>query len=162
MDKGHFYFIKDQYFIDFPDDKLMQNKEGINGVSHNRPSFLAFEESSSGIFWMIPISSQVTKFRYIYNTKVERFGKCDTISFGNVLGHEKAFLIQNMCPVTNKYISNEYISNNTPVTVDGVFEKELFEKAKKVLALVRRGNKNLVFPDVIKIEKELLSTINNH
>ena len=27
MDKGHFYYINDQYFIDFPDTMLMKNKE---------------------------------------------------------------------------------------------------------------------------------------
>ena len=41
MQEGHFYFINDQYFIDFPDKCLMQNKETIAGVVHNRPSFLS-------------------------------------------------------------------------------------------------------------------------
>lgn len=50
MEKGHFYFIKEQYFIDFHDDKLMKNKENINGQRHNRPSFFAFEEAN-GIYW---------------------------------------------------------------------------------------------------------------
>ncbi len=27
MNTGHFYYIKDQYFIDFPDPHLMKNKE---------------------------------------------------------------------------------------------------------------------------------------
>ena len=27
MEIGHFYYIEDQYFIDFPDNYLMQNKE---------------------------------------------------------------------------------------------------------------------------------------
>ena len=27
MRTGHFYYIEDQYFIDFPDDKLMRNKD---------------------------------------------------------------------------------------------------------------------------------------
>lgn len=33
MNTGHFYYIKDQYYIDFPDDKLMRNKERLeNGT----------------------------------------------------------------------------------------------------------------------------------
>ena len=112
---------------------------------------------------MIPISSQVSKYTTIYNNKLQRYGKCDTIVFGNVVGHRKAFLIQNMCPVTSKYIKDEccYKATNIPVSVDGILEKELVLKAKKVLALQRNGH-NLIFPDVIKIEKELLSqwTIN--
>ena len=40
MSMGHFYYIEDQYYIDFSDDKLMQNKEKINGQPHNRPASL--------------------------------------------------------------------------------------------------------------------------
>lgn len=37
MRTGHFYYIEDQYFIDFPDDKLMRNKDRIGGSLHDRP-----------------------------------------------------------------------------------------------------------------------------
>ena len=30
MDVGHFYFLSDKYFIDFPDKYLMQNHEMVN------------------------------------------------------------------------------------------------------------------------------------
>lgn len=157
MNTGHFYYIKDQYYIDFPDDKLMRNKERVNGQPHDRPCFYAFKDESTGLYWMIPFSSQVEKFRGYYNSKIARYGKCDTIAFGEVLGFEKAFLIQNMCPITEKYIKNEYIDSraSVPVRIDGRFETELISKAKRVLALQRKGVK-LVFPDVLKIEKELL------
>ena len=70
----------------------------------------------------------------------------------------KLFLIQNMCPITSKYIKDEYCykATNIPVSVDGILEKELVFKAKKVLVLQRNGY-NLIFPDVIKIEEELLT-----
>ena len=157
MNTGHFYYIKDQYYIDFPDDKLMRNKERVNGQPHDRPCFYAFKDESTGLYWMIPFSSQVEKFRGYYNSKIARYGKCDTIPFGEVLGFEKAFLIQNMCPITENYIKNEYIDSraSVPVRIDGRFETELISKAKRVLALQRKGVK-LVFPDVLNIEKELL------
>lgn len=62
-----------------------------------------------------------------------------------------------MCPITSKYIKNEYIDRvaNIPVRVDLTLEKELIEKAKKVIALYRNGIK-LIFPDILTIEKELL------
>ena len=89
---------------------------------------------------------------------MNRYHRCDTITFGKVLGYEKAFLIQNMCPVSMKYIKNEYIDShaNVPVRVDGAFEKELMTKATRVLLLQRKGSK-LIFPDVLAIEAELLS-----
>lgn len=158
MDKGHFYYIDDQYFIDFPDTYLMQNKETVNGQVHDRPCFYAFEDANTGLFWMIPFSSQVLKYRGYYNAKIQKYKRCDTITFGKVLGHEKAFLIQNMCPITPNYIKNEYIDSqaSVPVRVDGVFERELIDKAKRVLALQRKGIK-LIFPDVIAIEAKLLN-----
>ena len=69
MKNGHFYYINDQYFLDFPDDKLMQNKETVNGVAHDRPCFYAFQDNSTGLFWLIPFSSQTNKFKAIYEKK---------------------------------------------------------------------------------------------
>jgi hypothetical protein len=157
MKIGSFYFLKDQYFIDFPDPYLARNKETISGQAHDRPCFFSFSDGNDKIFWMIPFSSNISKYRRIYNDKVSKRGKCDTIDFGKVLGFEKAFLIQNMCPVVDRYISNQYEdSNAVPVRVDGVLEKRLIQNGRKVLALVRQG-KPLIFPNVLKIEAELLS-----
>lgn len=158
MNTGHFYYINDQYFVDFPDSNLMRNKETINGQVHDRPCFYAFQDSVTEIYWMIPFSSQVSKYRRYYNSKIQRYHRCDTLVFGNVLGHEKAFLIQNMCPITAQYIKNEYFDSkaNVPVRIDGTLERELIEKAKRVLALQRKGIK-LIFPDVLSIESKLIN-----
>lgn len=161
MEDGHFYFLNNQYYVDFPDKYLMQNKEAIGGQIHNRPCFYGFEDSTHrGLFWMIPFSSQTNKFQKIYNSKISMYHRCDTIVFGDVLGHRKAFLIQNMCPVTIKYINNEYLDAtlNIPVRVSGVLENEIVTKAKRVLVLQRQGKK-LIFPDVLAIESELLKSI---
>lgn len=158
MNAGHFYYITDQYFIDFPDSYLMKNKEIIANDLHDRPCFYAFKDTNTGLFWLIPFSSQVDKYRKYYHAKMSRYKRCDTITFGKVLGHEKAFLIQNMCPITHQYMKNEYIDivTNVPVRIDGKFEKELVDKAKRVLALQRKGIK-LIFPDVLAIERELIA-----
>jgi len=163
MKLGHFYYITDQYYIDFPDKHLMKNKETISGQPHDRPCFYAFKDSSSGIYWMIPISSQTNKFKQLYQKKLARYKRCDTIVFGNLLGREKAFLIQNMCPITDEYINNMYIDNVSmlPVRIDGALEKELIKKAGRVLALQRKGI-NLIFPDVLKIEAQLLSKLKSN
>jgi hypothetical protein len=160
MDIGHFYYLNEQYFIDFPDSKLMQNKEKINGQVHDRPCFYTFQDTNTEIYWMIPFLSKVDKYADIYNQKMQKYGRCDTIVFGDVLGHRKAFLIQNMCPITPKYIKNEYIDGvaNIPVRISGILEKEITDKAKRVLALQRRGIL-LIFPDVLKIESELIEQI---
>lgn len=158
MEIGCFYYLSDQYFVDFPDKGLMRNKESVDGQDHDRPCFYAFQDKKTGIFWMIPFSSKVEKYTGIHAQKVQKYGKCDTIVFGEVLGHQKAFLIQNMCPATEKYVKSEYIDSRTsvPVRISGKLEKELQRKSGKVLAMQRKGIR-LIFPDVLAIEKVLLA-----
>jgi hypothetical protein len=155
---GHFYFIKDQFFIDYPDRYLMKNKEVVAGVLHHRPCFFTFLDASTGLYWMIPISSQLSKFKPIAEKKAIKYGgTCDTIVFGDVLGYEKAFLIQNMFPIIDSYVDSEYKDSRALISVEvnKILEAELITKAKKVLALQRGGGK-FIFPNVIEIEQDLL------
>ena len=155
MEQGHFYFLKDEYFKDFPDENIQRNHEMVNGVLHDKPCFCAIK-GSNDIFWLIPISSQTAKYHALEQKKISRYGKCDTIKFGDVLGYEKAFLIQNMIPATDDYIKEEYVDkNNIPVRVDGAFELILIKSALEVLSKQRRGV-NLVFPDILTIEGILI------
>lgn len=114
------YFLSDQYYLDFPDDKLMKNKDMIDGVLHNRPCFFAFQDSKiDEIYWIVPISSRTEKFKQIEQNKIKKYGICNTIRFGTVLGRDAAFLIQNMCPATERYL-NAYIDRNKqPIRIDG-------------------------------------------
>ena len=70
MKEKHFYFINSKYYIDFPDNNLMQNKETVNGISHGRPCFFSFIDETTNLSWLIPISSKVGKYKRIYN-KIE-------------------------------------------------------------------------------------------
>ena len=156
MDLKHFYFLSPQYFADFPIPTMMSNHPSSNNGSHNRPCFYAFTNDDV-IYWLIPISSKVNKFKTIYQNKVQKYGKCDTIEFGYVLGYEKSFLIQNMCPVTQKYILNEYLDGgNNSVSLDNIASRRIITKAKKVLTLQRQGY-NLIYGDVLAIEAKLLA-----
>ena len=71
--------MNDQYYIDFPDKYLMQNKETINGVTHDRPCYYAFKDKNyPDIYWMIPFSSKTNKFHKVYNDKIAKKGKIRT------------------------------------------------------------------------------------
>lgn len=154
MKSNHFYFISPKYFTDFPVSTIMGNHPSVSGQPHNRPCYFAFTNDSA-IFWVIPISSKVPKFKKIYSDKVKKYGKCDTIEFSFVLGHEKAFLIQNMCPVTSEYILNEYLDiQGNSVNIDNRDAKRIITKAKKILELQKKGYP-LIFGDVLSIEKKL-------
>lgn len=161
MDKGTFVFLSNDYFLDFPDDKLMKNKEVVDGKLHDRPCFYAFTlPENENIYWVIPFSSRTDKYHKIFDKKIEKYHKCDTIVFGEVIGHEKAFLIQNMCPVTEKYINAVYIDTRAkmPVRLENPLAKTIETKAKSVLQKQRRGIP-LIFSDVLTIEIKLIEQL---
>lgn len=153
------YFLSDQYYIDFPDDKLMQNKDMIDGIRRSRPCFLAFPDSKNpSIYWLVPISSRYEKYQKIAQSKIEKYGRCNTIRFGTVLGRNAAFLIQNMCPVTEFYLTAYIDKNKVPIRLDDRIVEDVTKNAREVLAIARRGAK-VIFPDVFKLYQELEKTL---
>ncbi|MEG0338838.1 MAG: hypothetical protein RR573_02870 [Oscillospiraceae bacterium] len=166
MKQGTFFFIADDFFTKHdPDGCLMKNKEGV----HNRPCFYAFpDKKEPNIFWCVPISSQIEKFEKIVQNKITKqiakgykAPKCNTICFGEVLGQKRAFLIQNMFPVTASYVSAIYMDKNShnPVTIAPDTEKDITKNAKDILKLVFRGNNNLVFSDIQKTYTNLIAEL---
>lgn len=66
MKKYEMYFITDNYFIKFQDPYLMKNIEVDSNDKHNRPCYYIFSDNNNkDIFWMIPISSKVEKYKKI-------------------------------------------------------------------------------------------------
>ena len=150
---GYFYFIKDEFFEKIEDKELMVNKE--NG--HMRPCYYCFKDNrNNGLYWFIPVSSKIEKYKEIYNKKRQKYKRVDTIVFGYIFGRKSAFLIQNMFPTTMEYIKEGYLKQNKEITVNDDLKKELNTKANRVLELVKAGNKHLVFPDITAIEEVLL------
>jgi len=162
MEVETFYFIKDEYFTKFNGNKLMGNKETINGIPHDRPCYYSFKEKNSEIIWMIPISSQIEKYQDIFNERILKYPDYDGIRFGYVLGERRAFLIQNMCPVIEKYIECQYIDNATsmPVILTDTLKRNLNARARKAVRLYRCGKK-IVFANILDIEFELLKELEN-
>lgn len=151
MPRAQLYFLSNEYYQDFPDDKLMQNKGTIDGVPHSRPCFFAFSDARvSEIYWIVPISSKYEKYKRIEQDKIKKYGRCNTIRFGTVLGRNTAFLIQNMCPATEKYLTPYIDKNKQPIRIDGRVAADVEKTARSVLALAKRGAK-AIFPDVFTI-----------
>lgn len=153
------YFLSDEYYQDFPDDKLMKNQEMIDGIAHNRPCFFALPDTKEpAIYWIVPISSKYQKFKRIEQDKIRKHGKCNTIRFGTVLGRNTAFLIQNMCPAIEKYLTAYIDKNNVPIRIDDRVAEDVSKNARTVLAMAKRGAK-VVFPDIFKIYNELIQQL---
>lgn len=82
---------------------------------------------------------------------------CDNISFGYVLGEERAFLPQNLFPITANYINNIYIDLHTglPITLPKKLISELNKKARKKIRYNLQG-KAFGMTDIKPILDELL------
>ena len=148
-----FYIISDQFFEDFPDKYLKGNK------TESRPHYYAFRDKRTGLFWVIPMSSRVDKYKQIISRREAMHKPCHILHIAKLdNGEESVFLIQDMFPITEKYVLREYTlgANHFKVTSE-TLAKIINKKAKNVLNLLKRNVKfSPTQPDVLKIERELL------
>lgn len=148
MKKRGFYIVKDKFFEDMADPYLKGNK------SESRPHYYCFEDACEGVYWVIPMSSRVNKYRHIME-KVKRAGKpCDFLYIAKLdNGRENAFLIQDMFPITDEYIEREYLFAGNHLMLTSEHAAEGIErKARKVMGLLKRGIKfTPTQPDVVRI-----------
>lgn len=153
IEEGKFYFIKDEFFEIVKDDLLLKNK----GNENKRPCYYCFKDSKDeNILWFIPISSKVDKYNKIYNYKLQKYKIVDNIVFGYVEGEKRVFLIQNMFPVTEEYVMEAYIKQNRYVKVNEELKKQIERKANKILKLIEKGHRGLVFTDILKMKEKLI------
>ena len=107
---------------------------------------------------MIPISSQVEKYKAIIENKIKKYGKCNTIIIGRFAGKDNAFLIQNAFPIIEKYFDHIHTIENKPVVIHNKLANSLSINLREVLAMHNRGI-SLFFTDIDyileKLENEL-------
>lgn len=129
------YIIKDEYFSDFPNPKYMDNK------GESRPHYYAVKDND-GLYWMIPISSKVEKFRAkIAEVEAKAgAGNCFLFAVAPVSGRERAFIISEMFPVTEDYILRPYTVKGKPLVIQNTeIQKMVRTKALRFLKMVDRG-----------------------
>ena len=153
--EGYVYHINDDYFAKAKDDKLMQNKE--NGTY--RPTFLCLEDRNQpGLLWVVPMSTRVEKYEAIRKKQIEKYGKCLTIVIGEYDGRQAAFLLQNMFPITEKYLDHIHTRNGNPVPVKFSLAQEVRSNMQQLRQLINRG-RQVVFPDIRRLEKLMLTEL---
>lgn len=152
MKKTGFYIIKDKFFEDMAYPYLKGNKVG------NRLHYYCFEDMNTGIYRMIPLSSCIVKYRQIMEKK-EKAGKpCDILHIVKLdNSRASAFLIQDMFPIMEKYIEREYtIAGNHLMLTSEHTAREIDQKAKKVMGMLKRGIKfTPTQPDIMAILEKL-------
>ena len=154
MKENGFYIIKDKFFDDMKDVYLKGNKKG------NRPHYYCFKDTEKGIYWVIPMSSRVEKYKKIIKSKEERGKSCDILHIAKLDNNkESVFLIQDMFPVIDEYIEREYTicGNHLRITSENL-SKEIDKKAKKIFNLLKKGIRFMpTQPDVMLIYKNLIN-----
>lgn len=155
MEDNRLYFIKKEYFDKYKCDDIAKNKESDEQGEHNRPCYYSFKDGD--IYWMVPISSQVEKYESIYNKSIKKYGECVGISFVYIKGNKNVALLQNMIPVTEKYIDKlyTYTGTNVPIELNEKKKKEINTKARKIVRFARR-NVKMTFTPIMVFEKRLL------
>ena len=156
IEEGYVYHIKNEYFEFVKDEKSMTNHEGDS----TRPNYFCIKINDENVMWFVPMSSKVEKYKKIIQNKMKKYKKCDTIVIGNYRGREHAFLIQNMFPITEKYIDHIDTIEGKALKVPSETRRDIERKVEKVLLLKEKGI-NLIFPNVDKITEKLLKELKN-
>lgn len=155
--EGYVYHINDSYFRKVKDEKLMQNKE--NGKY--RPTFFCLRDSKNiDILWVVPMSTRVEKYQAIYDKQQMKYGKCLTIVIGEFDNRTAAFLLQNMFPITEKYLDHIHTRNGNPIPVKYSVAHKVYSNVQELRQLIYKGRK-VVFPDIIRLEKLMLEELSS-
>lgn len=152
MIEGGFYIIKEEFFNLVDEPFLRANKQG------NRPHYYCFKDDKALVYWMIPLSSKVEKYKHIVEKRMKKHKSCDTIHIIKTDNDKwNVLLIADMFPITEQYIERKYAiaSNHLRVTSEHEM-REISRKSKKVLGMLKQGVKfSPTQCDIAKIKKVL-------
>jgi len=155
---GHFYFVDDSFFEKVQDPYLKINYEYTY-----RPHYFPFVDENTGLLWLVPCSSRVEKFEKIIEKKKEKHKPVDAIKIVTLFDDKTVLLFQDMFPVTEKYIKNEYIKGGHSVKIADPDTVAMLEKtAAKIVKMIHKGVKfTPTQPDAVRIEQIMLDELNN-
>lgn len=124
--------------------------------NNSRPHYFAYEDKD-GVFWMIPMSSQVEHYR----SKIEKIKKqkreCIYYEIGVIADQEVVFLISKSFPITSQYIHHAYTIDHVHYIVkDRNLIKSLASKIKRYIILVEQGKMKTDI-DILNLKKVLLA-----
>ena len=135
LQENGLYIIQDAYFVTYGRQDMLQNK------NESRPHFYAIKDPS-GLYWMIPLSSQVDNYRRKIKKVEEKrgTGNCIYYHIGVIAAKESAFNISKMFPITPKFVKRSYNVNRIPYIVENKsLIRAVRSKATRYLRLLEQG-----------------------
>lgn len=150
------YSVSDKYFEDFKRPYWMDNK------NENRPYYFLLQDKD-GIYWVIPMSSQIENYKMKIEREEAKRGKGNCIYYhtGMIASIERVFLIGDMFPINESYIKSPFtIGENHYVVRNKSLNSEIYSKAMRFLRLIEQGvmkSRN----DILGIKRVLLNMANN-
>lgn len=153
---GTLYFVSDAFFDKIDDPFLMQNYEKTK-----RPHYFAIKDRKSGLYWMIPCSSKVEKYKRLIEQRRKHKRRTDIFKIVTIQNVEMALILQDMFPVSEKYIDGVYTRRGQIMQlVEPKSFDEVERAANHVIGLIRRGIRFVSSqPDALRIEKILLQEL---
>lgn len=146
---GCLYHIKDVFFDKFNDENLMSNHSG----GGKRPTYFTIQDGD--IYWFIPLSTKVEKYKEIIATKIKKYGRCDSILIRRIFDTDSVILIQNAFPILPKYIDHVHINKGRKSSVSPLVQKDILYSFKKLLSMKENGQ-NLFYTDIDKLKEIML------
>ena len=104
------------------------------------------------------MSTRIEKHQAVRDKQLDKRGECLSIVIGEYDGRQAAFLLQNMFPITEKYLDHIHTRNGNPVPVKHSIAQEVRTNMQKRRQLIYRGKK-VVFPDIERLEKLMLEEL---
>ncbi len=98
------------------------------------------------------------KIQSIYERQVQKYGSSLTIVLGVYAGREEAFLLQNMFPITERYIDHIHTIEGRAVPIPDDIQRIIRQNMKRIFTLHRKGRR-LVYPDIDRLEQLMLAEL---
>ena len=94
---GCLYFVDDAFFEKVNDPYLK-----INYDNTSRPHYMAFFDTTTSLYWLVPCSSKVEKYENIIEQKQANRKPTDSIKVVKIQDRKSVLLFQDMFPTSEK------------------------------------------------------------
>lgn len=148
LNTNYIYEVSDLFYLNLIKNKLDYFTEETRFILISEKDFI----------WLIPISSDVKKYRKEISKKIKTFGACQTILIKEIANKEYAILLQQAFPILEKYLKKEPCKEKgKPFRVPIKVKREVLIAFRYLLLLRKRGN-NLFYTDIDFLKYILVSS----